>query len=57
MRKETAMDHSNLFHEALVKVHAIAKNGSRDVAAWEEVLAVIDGALNEARRLDGLSSN
>jgi hypothetical protein len=46
------MDHSNLFHEALTKVHDIAKNGTRNTAAWQDVLAVVDAALGEAKQLD-----
>jgi hypothetical protein len=46
------MDHSNLFHAALVAVHDIAKNGTRDTAAWDEVLDTVEHALAEARRLD-----
>ena len=46
------MDHSNLFHEALTKVHDIAKNGTRNAAAWLEVLEIVDGTLEEAKRLD-----
>ena len=46
------MDHSNLFHEALTTVHDIAKNGCRNTQAWNDVLDVVDRALNEARRLD-----
>jgi len=46
------MDHSNLFHEALTKVHDIAKTGTRNTAAWLDVLAVVDAALAEAARLD-----
>lgn len=44
------MDHSNLFHAALTKVHDIAKNGCRNTQAWHDVLEVADGALGEARR-------
>jgi hypothetical protein len=46
------MDHSNLFHDALTKVRDIAKNGPRNTQAWLDVLEVVDGALNEARRTD-----
>jgi len=46
------MDHSNLFHDALVKAHDIAKSGTRNTAAWNELLEVVDSALNEARRRD-----
>ena len=46
------MDHSNLFHEALTAVHDVAKNGTRNAAAWNEVLKITDRALAEARRLD-----
>jgi hypothetical protein len=44
------MDHSTLFHDALVKAHDIAKSGTRNTAAWNELLEVVDSALNEARR-------
>lgn len=47
-----AIDHSQLFHEALSKVHDIAKNGCRNTQAWHDVLEVVDGALDEARKLD-----
>lgn len=46
------MDHSNLFHEALTKVRDIAKNGTRNTAAWNDVLEAADGALEKARQLD-----
>lgn len=49
------MDHSNLFHEALTKVHDIARNGARDAQSWRDVIEVVDAALNEARRLDRAS--
>ena len=42
-------EEDNLFHAALTKVHDIAKNGTRNTAAWCEVLEVVEGAL--ARRL------
>jgi hypothetical protein len=40
---------TNAFHAALVKVHDIAKNGTRNTAAWQEVLETVDAALAEAR--------
>lgn len=46
------MDHSNLFHDALTKVHDIAKNGSRNTQAWLDVLEIVDAAMEEARRID-----
>ena len=46
------VNHQNLFHAALTKVHDIAKNGTRNTEAWAEILEVVDGALNEARRID-----
>jgi hypothetical protein len=45
-------DHSNLFHEALTKVHDIAKNGKRNAAAWLEIIDIVDRALQEARLID-----
>jgi len=45
-------DHSNLFHEALHKVRDIARNGTRNTAAWQEIIDVVDQALEERRRLD-----
>jgi hypothetical protein len=45
-------NYSNLFHAALIKVHDVAKNGTRNTAAWNEVLEVVDRALEQARRLD-----
>lgn len=45
-------DHSNLFHAALTKVHDIARNGTRNTAAWNEVLEIVDQALNKARKID-----
>ena len=46
------MDHSNRFHEALTKVHDIAKNGCRNQQAWHDVLEIVDATLAEAGRLD-----
>lgn len=46
------LNHSNLFHDALTKVHDIAKNGIRNNQSWHDVLDIVDSALNEARRLD-----
>lgn len=46
------MDPLNLFHEALTKVRDIAKNGTRNAAAWQEVLEVVDRALDAARKID-----
>jgi hypothetical protein len=53
LERENPMDHSNLFHEALVKIHDIAKPRPRDPAAWDEVLTIVAAALAEARSLDG----
>ena len=46
------IDHSNRFHAALVKVQDIAKNGTRNTAAWNEVLETVESTLEEARKLD-----
>lgn len=46
------VDHSNLFHEALTKVHDVARNGTRNTAAWNEVLEIVDAALTAARMID-----
>jgi hypothetical protein len=45
-------NHTNLFHDALIKVHDIAKNGTRNTAAWNEIFEIVDRALSEARHLD-----
>ena len=50
-------DHSNLFHDALIRVHDIAKNGTRNQQAWLDVLDVVDRALKEARRIDEQSTS
>jgi hypothetical protein len=52
MTENPAMDHSNLFHEALTKIHDIAKNGNRNTQAWLDVIEVADTAIETARRLD-----
>jgi hypothetical protein len=41
---------TNEFHTALVKIHDIAQNGTRNTAAWQEVLAVTDGVLGGKNR-------
>lgn len=46
------MDRANEFHEALVKVHDIAKNGTRNTAAWNDVLDIINAVLDRSRRAD-----
>jgi hypothetical protein len=46
------MEHSNLFHAALIKVQDIAKNGTRNTAAWLEVMDTASDALAKARFLD-----
>jgi hypothetical protein len=48
-------DHSNLFHEALVKVHDIATNKPFDMQSWKDVREVVDKTLAEARRTDRAS--
>jgi hypothetical protein len=50
-------DHSNLYHDALIRVHDIAKNGTRNQQAWLDVLDVVDRALKEARRIDEQSTS
>jgi hypothetical protein len=45
-------DHSNLFHEALIKVRDVVCNRSRDTQSWQEVRQIVDAALAEARALD-----
>lgn len=45
-------DHSNLFHNALVKIGDIAKNGSRNTQSWWDVLAIVNDALERARKID-----
>jgi hypothetical protein len=45
-------DHSNLFHEALVKVHDITTNKPLNEQVWQDVREVVDKALEEARRND-----
>lgn len=47
-----SVDHSNLFHEALVKVRDVAKNGARNTQAWLDVLGIVDTALDKARDID-----
>ena len=47
----TMTDHSNLFHEALVKVHDITTNKPLNMRSWQDVHDV-DKALEEARRND-----
>ena len=42
------MDHSNLFQDALTRVHDIAKNGARNAAAWERVTEIVDEVLAKA---------
>lgn len=51
-KEEVMVDHSNPFHEALHKVRDIAKNGTRNTQAWNDVIEVADAALDEARRID-----
>ena len=51
-RMSPVVDHSNLFHAALVKVHDVAKNGTRDNQSWQDVLEIVDGALEQARKID-----
>lgn len=46
------LDHSNDFHEALNKVHDIAKNGCRNTQAWQDILEIVDSALDTARKAD-----
>lgn len=45
-------DHSNLFHNALTRVHDIAKNGCRNQQAWLDVLEIVDAALATCRARD-----
>jgi hypothetical protein len=45
-------DHSNLFHEALTKVHDITTNKPLNEQTWQDVREVVDRALEEARRND-----
>ena len=46
------MDRANEFHEALIKVYDIAKNGTRNTAAWNDVLDVVNAVLDRSRRED-----
>lgn len=49
------MDHSNLFHAALIKIQDIAKNGTNNIADWHAVLTTVNAALAEARRLEAIA--
>jgi hypothetical protein len=48
----TSPEHSNLFHEALVKVHDITTNEPFNTQSWQAVREVVNKALAEARRID-----
>jgi hypothetical protein len=36
-------------NEALIKIHDVAKNGTRNAAAWNEVLVIAEMTLAEAK--------
>jgi hypothetical protein len=44
-------DHSNLFHEALVRIHDITTNKPLNMQSWQDVREV-DKVLAKARRAD-----
>lgn len=46
------MDHSNVFHEALIRIADIARNGPHNMQSWQDVREIASAACEKANQLD-----